>query len=60
MLSFLIFNLPNFPTQEEMAIYHAFTNEALIAKVVSFMSLEEKKGKDAFSGNKFHLFHVSF
>jgi len=47
-------------TEEEMAIYHAFTSEAFIAKVVSFMSLEEKKGKDAFSGNKFHLFHGIF
>ena len=43
-----------------MEIYDAFTNEKFVAKVISFLSLEEKKGKDSFSGNKFHLFHVSF
>ena len=40
-------------------IFEAFRSEQYVEKIISFMSIEEKKGKDTFSCNRFTMFQVS-
>eukprot|EP00794_Sanderia_malayensis_P017773 gene17773-19549_t len=43
--------------EEEKVICDAFLNESFVTKVVSFLSLEEKKGRDSFSSSRFSMFN---
>ena len=39
-------------------MYDAFVDPTFVSKVASFLSLEDKKGKDTYSMHRFHLFRV--
>lgn len=45
-------------TKQERAIFDFFTNEENINKLITYLSMEEKKGKDLFNGHRFALFKV--
>lgn len=45
-------------TNQEKVLYNFFTNKANLSKLMSYFSMEEKKGKDLFNGHKFSLFKV--
>jgi len=45
--------------QEEQPIYDAFSQEEFMSKFISFLSLEDRKGKDKFNVHRFVLFKVS-
>ena len=47
-----------FPFQEEQSIYDAFSHEEFTSKFISFLSLEDRKGKDKFNVHRFVLFKV--
>ena len=40
-------------------VYDFFCNEAQVGKLIGFLSLEERKGKDKFDSKRFVLFKVS-
>ena len=44
--------------QEEQPIYDAFSQEEFLSKFISFLSLEDRKGKDKFNVHRFVLFKV--
>ncbi len=44
--------------QEEKPIYEAFSQEEFMSKFISFLSLEDRKGKDKFNVHRFVLFKV--
>ncbi|XP_048486309.1 proteasome activator complex subunit 4 isoform X4 [Plutella xylostella] len=44
----------------ERHIFEFFTNEANINRLVAFLTVEEKKGKDKFSGSRFAMFRLLF
>ena len=44
--------------QEEWPIYDAFSQEEFTSKFISFLSLEDRKGKDKFNIHRFVLFKV--
>lgn len=44
----------------ERSIHEFFNDDAHVEKLVSFLTVEDKKGKDKFSGIRFSLFRVSF
>ena len=43
----------------ERYLYEFFSDQANIDKLVAFLTVEEKKGKDKFSGIRFGMFRVS-
>lgn len=45
--------------QHELPVYEAFSSPEFVSKLISFLSLEEIKGKDRFDTYKFHLFKVT-
>ena len=45
-------------SQEEKPIYEAFSQEEFMSKFISFLSLEDRKGKDKFNVHRFVLFKV--
>ena len=47
------------PFQGEQVVFDFFTNEAQVSKLIGFLSLEERKGKDKFDSKRFVLFKVS-
>ncbi|KAM3962486.1 LOW QUALITY PROTEIN: proteasome activator complex subunit 4 [Aphomia sociella] len=56
-----IFDLPlEQMTDSERCIMEFFTDDTNIEKLVSFLTVEEKKGKDKFSGIRFSLFKMLF
>jgi len=44
--------------QVEQPIYDAFSQEEFMSKFMSFLSLEDRKGKDKFNVHRFVLFKV--
>lgn len=54
LLCFFLF----FFFQEEQPIYDAFSQEEFLSKFISFLSLEDRKGKDKFNVHRFVLFKV--
>ena len=48
-----------FVFQDEAFIYTTFTNEEFVTKLISFLSLEENKGKDQFDTHRACMFKVS-
>ncbi|XP_075982496.1 proteasome activator complex subunit 4-like isoform X2 [Anticarsia gemmatalis] len=44
----------------ERFIYEFFTDDANVDKLVTFLTVEEKKGKDKFNGIRFSLFKILF
>lgn len=44
--------------QEEQPIFDAFSQEDFTSKFISFLSLEDRKGKDKFNVHRFVLFKV--
>ncbi|XP_059053279.1 proteasome activator complex subunit 4-like [Achroia grisella] len=56
-----VFDLPLEETTEtERFIMQFFNDDANIEKLVSFLTVEEKKGKDKFSGLRFSMFKMLF
>ncbi|XP_015766712.1 PREDICTED: proteasome activator complex subunit 4-like [Acropora digitifera] len=45
-------------SEEEKPIYEAFSQEEFMSKFISFLSLEDRKGKDKFNVHRFVLFKV--
>lgn len=43
----------------ERHLYEFFTDEANVNRLVAFLTVEEKKGKDKFNGIRFSMFRVS-
>lgn len=46
-------------TDQEKALYNFFTNEKNVDVLIKYLSMEEKKGKDLFNGQRFLLFKVT-
>lgn len=44
----------------ERHLYEFFSDDANVDRLVGFLTVEEKKGKDKFSGVRFSMFRVSF
>ena len=44
--------------QEEKPVYDAFSQEEFMSKFISFLSLEDRKGKEKFNVHRFVLFNV--
>ena len=42
----------------ELEVHNFFSNEENINKLITYLSLEEKKGKDKFNGFRFLMFKV--
>lgn len=40
-------------------MYEFFSGDANVEKLVAFLTVEEKKGRDKFSGIRFSMFRVS-
>ncbi|XP_041968894.1 proteasome activator complex subunit 4-like isoform X2 [Aricia agestis] len=47
-------------TEEEQHIFDFFSDEANVDKLVSFLTVEEKKGKDKFNGIRYIVFKMVF
>ncbi|XP_044171551.1 proteasome activator complex subunit 4-like [Acropora millepora] len=47
-------------SEEEKPIYEAFSQEEFMSKFISFLSLEDRKGKDKFNVHRFVLFKGLF
>ena len=43
----------------ERHVYEFFNDDANVERLVAFLTVEEKKGKDKFNGVRFSLFRVS-
>lgn len=48
-----------YAVQSEAAIFEAFSSEAFVSQLASYLSLEERKGHDRFDAKRFYLFKVS-
>ena len=44
--------------QSERVVYDAFTSPEFVDRLVSFLSLEENKGRDHYDTNRFSMFKV--
>lgn len=44
----------------ELEVHNFFSNAANIDKLISFLSLEERKGKDKFDARRFSMFKGKF
>lgn len=44
--------------ESEKVIYDFFSKDANVSKFIKFFSMEEKKGKDKFSGTRFSIYKV--
>lgn len=47
-------------TEEEKPIYDAFSQESFVNSIISYFSLEERKGLDKFDAKKFYIFRGLF
>jgi proteasome activator subunit 4 len=45
--------------ETEAEVHAFFSNPANVDKLISFLSLEEKKGRDKFNGKRYILFKVN-
>lgn len=45
-------------TDQERTLYNYFTDDKYVDVLISYLSMEEKKGKDLFNGQRFLLFKV--
>lgn len=50
---------PSTMEEGELNMYNFFTNDANVERLIAFLTVEEKKGKDKFSGSRFAMFRVS-
>lgn len=54
------FNTPPEAMEEgERYLYEFFSDDANVDRLVAFLTVEEKKGRDKFSGIRFSMFRVS-
>ena len=44
--------------QLEKPVYEAFQSKEFVDKFVSYLSLEDQKGKDAFDNDRYYVFKV--